>query len=176
MKGYFALHGFLFVSRNGLFFQPLNYQSKANFLQALTSTNLSFKIDETNLVQFSPVLKGVGDTIIVKNKTGLGQTNGNVIDTLYYFRTNIEIMLDFLDSSYLQVQRDRYSFSIGKTIFDYGNLSVRNLLFRILPDDSRVLKSFYESYYKIGWSTPEWLDELYKGEMLKTKGGTFNTR
>lgn len=165
-----TIHGYIFLTESGLFFQPLDYyQYNKPFVSSLDK--ISFKIEETRQVMYSDVLKGVGNKLIVKNYTNeFLQKNPTLkaSDTIYNFKCSIDISLNYFDKE-TKVDSIGYGFFIKDSLISYGNLYIRNQLLRIIPDDVKVLKQFYNSYSKIKWIRPEWLEKLYREKVLMHK-------
>jgi hypothetical protein len=162
-----SIDGYIFLTDNGLFFQPLDYLQKKDFISSLNK--LSFRIDEpTDAMNYSTFLKAVGHTLIVQKD--LSDTiNKKNIDTINYFRCSIVIGMQFFDTSYTKIDKYGFGFFLKKAFFYYGNLSIKNQLYKIIPDDVKVIEQFYNSYQKKKITPPEWLRVLYVQRKVKIK-------
>jgi hypothetical protein len=166
-----SFNGYIFLTDYGLFFQPLDYFQNKNFVLSLNK--LSFRIDEpTDVMNYSPFLKGVGYKLPVKKyfeDTINKNPTLNITDTVTYFKCSIEISMQFFDTSYTSIREVGYGFVLNNQFIYYGNLAIRNQLYKIIPEDVKILEQFYNSYLKKKISPPEWLKVLYVQRKVKRK-------
>ncbi len=163
IKGFdVSIHGYIFLTKNGLFFQPTGNGQFNNFVTSLNQ--ISFKIEETNEINYSDALQGVGKSIVVKNYTDdtlLKNPTLKVFDTIYYFKCVIDIAMNFFEKDYTEIQDIGYAFLIKDSLVYYGNLAIRNQITRIIPDELIYLKQFYNSYKVKHIGIPEWMKDIY---------------
>ena len=165
-----SMNGYLFIADGGLFFQPLDITKDKGFVASLNKQ--SFLIEESELIRYSDVLKGVGYKLAVNKyleDTVKKNPRFNNNDTITYFKCNINIEMDFFDTSYTSFREIGYSFVLNNQMIYYGNLAIRNQLYKIIPDDVKVLEQFYISYQKKKITPPEWLRTLYVQRKVKRK-------
>ena len=165
-----SIHGYIFLTENGLFYQPLDYY-EPNKLFLSSVTRLSFKIQETNLIKYSEVLNGVGNKLIVKtySEEVIKENKGlNALDTVFYFKCTIDISLIYANDE-TKIDSIGYGFFVNNSLLSFGNLYIRNQLLRIIPDEPKILKDLYYSYSKLKWSRPDWLEKLYGEKMKKSR-------
>ena len=93
----------------------------------------------------------------------------NVYDTITYFKCTIYIGMNFFDTSYTSFNEIGYGFVHNNNLIYYGNLAIRNQLYKIIPEDLTVLEQFYKSYQKKKIYPPEWLKNLYAERRSKKK-------
>jgi hypothetical protein len=77
--------------------------------------------------------------------------------------------MQFFDTSYTKIDKYGFGFFLKKAFFYYGNLSIKNQLYKIIPDDVKVIEQFYNSYQKKKITPPEWLRVLYVQRKVKIK-------
>lgn len=163
-----TVNGYLFLSSEGLFFQPLDFEQDKDFIPSLDKR--SFKIQESNLIIFSDVLKGVGTKLLVKNyfeDTIRKNSKLKIYDTITYFKCNIYIGMNFFDTSYNLFNEIGYGFILNNNLIYYGNLAIKNQLYKIIPDDIKVIEQFYNSYQNKKIYPPEWLKTIYAERKVK---------
>jgi hypothetical protein len=159
------MNGYIFLSDDGLFFQPLYFGEKTPFLKALKKN--SFRIEESNQIQFSQVIKGVGDRLLMKEYTDDSLKKNpslRAYDTVYYFKCDITIDVNFEESRLTTVG---YGFLVNDSLIYFGNTWLRNRLYEIIPEESRIVKQLYNSYKRLGWFVPEWFVDICKKRKLK---------
>lgn len=165
-----SLNGYIFLTNDGLFFQPLDFQSSKDFISSINKT--SFKIEESREIMYSEILQGIGNKILVKKyfeDTIAKNIKVSNTDTISYFKCSIAIGMQFFDTSYTSFSEVGYGFVQNNQLIYYGNLAIRNQLYKIIPEDVKVLEQFYNSYQKKKMYPPEWLRVLYSQRKIKRK-------
>ena len=157
-----SLAGYLFQTKYGLFFQPVLQDSRQIFLETLN--NMSFSITESNLFNYSEVLKGVGKKIVVIDI----KEDNNLLkrDTISYFKAKIKIILHF-DDKYKSINHIEHKFKFEGKVFSYGKNFLYNDLYQIIPFDKSIVKQIYTSYLTLYGDMPAWIKKLYIKEYGK---------
>lgn len=168
---YVTLKGYMFFTSDGLFFQPLaDEKQNRDFVSSLDKT--SFKISENTETFFSDVVKGVGKKLIVKRLSDYEikqDSTLKIFDTINYFKCSIYIYMNFFVKNEVTIDKIGYGFFNSGSLIYYGNLSIRNELEKIIPEESDNLKQLYNSYIRQRWRAPEWLKTAYNARIKKRK-------
>jgi hypothetical protein len=171
------LKGYIFLTHNGLFFQPIDRNVSKDFFSSLD--NRSFKIFQNHESIWSSVIKGVGEKVITKkyftdSSDTFNETKNK--DTLFFFKALIEVNIVFGDTNRTKFNDIGYGFIYKQNMIDYGNSITDNYLYSLVPEEKNIIKELYYSYKKSNYLIPIWLESIYQSSKNETiiKSNNFN--
>jgi hypothetical protein len=162
------LHGYIFTSENGFFFQPLDFD-KTNIRFTSSLNKKSFSIFEgTDMDIYSDVIKAIGDKLYIMNYDSTRIKKRLVFfDTIKYVKCILDVSMAYFDTACCTINDTGFGFAIGDKFYTYGNLDIFCQIYRIIPDERRKLNAFYNYYINQGSLPPKWLSDYIKGPAIQ---------
>ena len=150
------MHGFLFKTSNGVFFQPIRFMDKVSFINSFDKN--SFQLLPNNNLDIVNIMDKVGHRIIVKKyfQDSLDKSGNHNRDTVFFFRCDIKGSFIY-DSQRTIISSPGFGFVLNDSLYEFGNLSFDNRVDWIRPKEEKYRVALADNYKKkFGW-VPTWL-------------------
>lgn len=166
-----TMEGYIFTIKNRIFFQPLDFNRKEEFLKSLDNRNFLLMPEKDNFYEES--LNGIGRKIIFEEYSdsfSYIKSKVQSYDSLHYFKALLKLNIQFLDTVDMKVlPQGRYNFFVKDISYRFFGVFVRSEIYDIIPERKEYIKKMYEYYKFKNLGKPAWLEKRFK-ELYPQKG------